>query len=424
MIYAWLFISVHFRWSQSKDVRPKTFNSQDHSDKTRSSEQHRTRSSRSLSALGLKLTSTSESESKRLQEALDRAQVPEETPSPKARSFDTVLCLDTSNSMWDGSAFTQMIATAKTFINGIEDAANEVEENIAVVTFGGTADIIQHLTNDFARARDALDRIKVGGKSPFYEAMVVCLAAISGRGGTVSVSGEYDVHPRIIFITDGHITEGSDDPEASDRVVDRTNTRAHFSRLMLDLNQNNNPSMPHPIIFVPVGNRPDKMFLESQAKLNDGQIVEADNITSLCNYYKVQETIGKMIVCLHSRDATRTNDEHTKALVKALVPSVDDDEMIEIVHGVNQELQKPGRGKSKHVRPTDFDEVFEDKEGVLCGNRLSLGTRVIRGPDWKWGNQDGEKPGTVIQHEENKCKWTPPLYYTNNKEWIYNAPIL
>lgn len=27
-----------------------------------------------------------------------------------------------------------------------------------------------------------------------------------------------------------------------------------------------------------------------------------------------------------------------------------------------------------------------------------LGTRVTRGPDWHWGNQDTEGPGTIINH--------------------------
>ena len=41
---------------------------------------------------------------------------------------------------------------------GIEDIVSDsgVEENIALVTFGGTANIVQHLTNDFLRIRDAI----------------------------------------------------------------------------------------------------------------------------------------------------------------------------------------------------------------------------------------------------------------------------
>ena len=51
--------------------------------------------------------------------------------------------------------------------------------------------------------------------------------------------------------------------------------------------------------------------------------------------------------------------------------------------------------------------VFEKKselgmfsEGVMSGHRLPLGTRVVRGPDWQWGNQDSGLPGTVVQHED------------------------
>ena len=29
----------------------------------------------------------------------------------------------------------------------------------------------------------------------------------------------------------------------------------------------------------------------------------------------------------------------------------------------------------------------------------ALGSRVRRGPDWRWDNQDGEGPGTIIGHE-------------------------
>ena len=41
---------------------------------------------------------------------------------------------------------------------GVEDNVNEtgVEENIGVVTFGGTSDVVQNLTNDFSRVRDAV----------------------------------------------------------------------------------------------------------------------------------------------------------------------------------------------------------------------------------------------------------------------------
>jgi hypothetical protein len=45
--------------------------------------------------------------------------------------------------------------------SGIDDAASEVEENIALVTFGGDALVAQHLTNDYGRIRDALGRFSI-----------------------------------------------------------------------------------------------------------------------------------------------------------------------------------------------------------------------------------------------------------------------
>ena len=30
-----------------------------------------------------------------------------------------------------------------------------------------------------------------------------------------------------------------------------------------------------------------------------------------------------------------------------------------------------------------------------------VGSRVRRGPEWRWGNQDGEGPGTVVQHSDS-----------------------
>ena len=36
------------------------------------------------------------------------------------------------------------------------------------------------------------------------------------------------------------------------------------------------------------------------------------------------------------------------------------------------------------------------------GERLALGTRVTRGPDWEWAEQDAQGPGTVINHHERR----------------------
>ncbi|KAL8598774.1 hypothetical protein ACOMHN_033337 [Nucella lapillus] len=360
----------------------------------------------------LTIGSSGDSESQRLHEALERARAPVANPPPKARSYDTVLCLDTSESMLRGGAHQQMIQVATDFINGVEDMTSEVEENIGLVTFGGRANIVQHLTNDFSLIREEMDKIEFAGSSPFFEAMVVCLGAFDGKGGTVSLSGEYDVHPRIIFITDGHITEGSDDP--FDRVTDASNTRANFSRLMMDLNSKKDSSMPHPIVFVPVGSRADHMFLKSMAELNDGELIEPEKLVSACNYFKIQETIGKVIVCLQNKKTEDISEHAIRNVIQALVLNMTSEETSKVIDAVCREMKNPTNWNSRSD-PLAFDEVFEDKESVAEGERLPLGTRVVRGPDWSWGDQDKNGPGTVIQHEEKKHGFTWVLWDGGNK---------
>ncbi|PVD34302.1 hypothetical protein C0Q70_05573 [Pomacea canaliculata] len=62
---------------------------------------------------------------------------------------------------------------------------------------------------------------------------------------------------------------------------------------------------------------------------------------------------------------------------------------------------------SVNVIPSIFKEgtaFLEVHEKVNLGYFLPLGTRVVRGPDWTYGDQDGNGPGTVISHEK-KYSW-------------------
>jgi hypothetical protein len=46
------------------------------------------------------------------------------------------------------------------------------------------------------------------------------------------------------------------------------------------------------------------------------------------------------------------------------------------------------------------DRIFKERDPRMP----SLGTRVKRGPDWQWNNQDNYGPGTVIGHlKDSMC---------------------
>lgn len=62
--------------------------------------------------------------------------------------------------------------------------------------------------------------------------------------------------------------------------------------------------------------------------------------------------------------------------------------------------------------PLDSDE--EDDESGTTNEKSNpymphLGTRVKRGPDWKWKNQDWHGPGTVIGYSKKGIRPTKSI---------------
>jgi hypothetical protein len=69
--------------------------------------------------------------------------------------------------------------------------------------------------------------------------------------------------------------------------------------------------------------------------------------------------------------------------------------------------------------PLDSDDEEEEREtnyekkDPLMPN---LGTRVKRGPDWQWKNQDGHSPGTVTGYSNRGTNTVASIaYYQINK---------
>lgn len=110
-----------------------------------------------------------------------------------------------------------------------------------------------------------------------------------------------------------------------------------------------------------------------------------------------------MLVCLRRETDTADRDK-VKTVLMALTPDMNDLEMQEVMEVVMRELKSPSRQGRRQPRPSEIENVFEDKERVAKGDRLPLGARVIRGPDWEWEDQDGGEgsAGTVIGHHEHR----------------------
>lgn len=64
-----------------------------------------------------------------------------------------------------------------------------------------------------------------------------------------------------------------------------------------------------------------------------------------------------------------------------------------------------------------MEDIIEEAEDAECQERYPnmppIGTRVRRGPGWKWEDQDGHGPGTVTGHSKNRAYTWLLLLYIN-----------
>ena len=82
-------------------------------------------------------------------------------------------------------------------------------------------------------------------------------------------------------------------------------------------------------------------------------------------------------------------------------------------------------GKACPISSFPCDNEFDPIYTMNMDKLLAVGTRVVRGPDWKWGEQDGGEghAGTVVEiggtakKEENKEKHPPSPRGTVILQW-------
>ncbi|KAH3848381.1 hypothetical protein DPMN_090741 [Dreissena polymorpha] len=107
-------------------------------------------------------------------------------------SIRTVLCLDISESMASGNAWSQ----AKTFVN---DFLNGLE--MLLTQFGPMG-----LKQEYV---DKIETFQLGGPSPLFAGLWFSLAGATSCRATATTAGSIILGPRIIVITDGKPTETS-----------------------------------------------------------------------------------------------------------------------------------------------------------------------------------------------------------------------
>ncbi|PVD19285.1 hypothetical protein C0Q70_19771 [Pomacea canaliculata] len=184
-----------------------------------------------------------------------------------------------------------------------------------------------------------------------------------------------DGKPRIIMVTDGRPTDEATE-HGKDLQTNINEVKFALVQLVTEFVSKKHKTTPSPIFWVPVGSNPDR------------------------------ETIGCVYKMVRKHPDMYQTKEQVLTVVTALAGNLEISEKDYIVEEVCRKQSEPD---NEQVDADDFNGVFEDTERVKSGVLLPLGTRVVRGQDWKWGNQDKDQPGTVIQHRQ-KDNWIYVLW--------------
>ncbi|XP_062620444.1 uncharacterized protein LOC134282020 [Saccostrea cucullata] len=379
----------------------------------------------------------------------------------------TVFLLDTSASM-AGEGFHQL---KKAFLDILNKfiVHPHLDENVAVIMFGEEVKFLHYFSNNYGSVRDCLGKIECRGSSPMEAGIRLSLSCLRYGGGHNAVFNSYiNVRARLVIISDGRPTTSS---TIGGQELENSSKESTFTRiqsLIKDIGKTT------PIICIPVGSDPNVDFLKSLVdSCSAGQLIFHGDARQ-CGRFALNmrivscipkgrmaseitpeqiQTIARMS-SLH--DVTRKDVEDIYGIINKIdafkpitAEDIEEDSYTERYENLpcigtrvkrgphwtwkNQDSHGPGTviGHCDRVGwvkvewdsvvrlsyQYGYDGLIEKyditpcKEPRILENELiAVGCLVTRGPDWKWGDQDGGdgNVGTVYRVKQNAVvlvKW-------------------
>ncbi|XP_046850294.1 uncharacterized protein LOC124443806 [Xenia sp. Carnegie-2017] len=295
--------------------------------------------------------------------------------------LDTVLCLDTSGSMAN-RGIRELKRAATQFLEGIEDTSkqSDLRENVAIVEFGSNTRVVKSLTTDYTALKRCVENLRAGGATPMTEGLKLAMKEILEHGGVVNVNG-LKLSPRIVLMTDGKPT-GDSEAQAVREVLA---VAALFGQHWREV------GLPHPIPIACVGcGEADKKLLEGIAKITKGMFKMVGDMEELSTFFRRQVMLSRF-AAKFSHDMSQLRSMLAlQQFMRACGEAVEEAE----ARALSGLLAAMVVGAALEDGDSDDDESLPTPP--------PLGTRVRRGPQWNWGNQDGHGVGTVTNTTDTK----------------------
>ncbi|VDI11229.1 Hypothetical predicted protein [Mytilus galloprovincialis] len=326
-----------------------------------------------------------------------------------SRGHKYMLLLDTSESM-KGEKFDIMIKAATSFVDvpldiltlfidditictGLHTVSLRygIRDNVGLAHFGKDTKLIMHPLADYDGIKTEIANLRPGGPSPLAAGLLMALSGITHLGPTTIE--HRDFLPYIIVITDGMPTRvdapGEEDRESIGALsVSSLLTMLNLVRdSEIDKTVTNIALRGMKIFCVPVGGA-NTDIMSKVVKKTFGKLIPPDQIHRLAQNTQV------LIHAAEIANKLEKNTEFTRTSVKTAVHSASlqeldafDDITDNVMLLLDPVTQYHGRFKQPRCKA------------------VQLGTRVRRGPNWQWKNQDSNMAGTVIGEDKDGMIW-------------------
>ncbi|XP_056021555.1 uncharacterized protein LOC125649345 isoform X2 [Ostrea edulis] len=308
-----------------------------------------------------------------------------------------IFILDTSASI-TGQGFRELKWAFTSIIDEYSQYP-DIDENVAVIICGQRTKFQRYYSNKYNDIIHCIDDIECEGSSPLAAGLWLSLGAMKNGGGRSKVLSNFHVMPRIVLISDGRPTDihligrGDDSPEYETNSAKDQALRA-ASRL----------GKQSPVFCIPVGEDPDMTYLGLLTSMsNGGRIVHIHEVRQFGRYSRNVEIAGTISPFI------AMNTKLDKRMILSVLSQggsdksshLEDSDKNDIVDFVQRRDSFLYQGQSLKSEYGDKDDMYQE----LYRHMPPLGSRVKRGPSWKWQNQDSEGIGTVVGHLTEEDGW-------------------
>ncbi|XP_076101476.1 uncharacterized protein LOC143071195 [Mytilus galloprovincialis] len=304
------------------------------------------------------------------------------------RGRHITLVLDISERM-NEQKFEAMKSAAVQYVEGSKQAA-EIGggDNIGLVVFGGQNQLIQETTPDYNLILEQIAQLQPQGNAPILGGLIMGLAGV--LSGPLGQIGDSQLQGHMIIFTDG--TSGRVFPDFDRDVgISCSFVFGNFrGRPETDSVLEMISSTQTKIYYVPIGDDKNNSILEEAVRQTHGKVIQTSEMYRLIRMTQVMAVASHIASEIRNVPSKQTREVIQWKIREILSHDDKHDDCLDLVMDfINPLSHENARG------------MFLE----LNLGTLKLGDRVRRGPDWSFGDQDRNLPGTVVGLNEGGTIW-------------------